>query len=264
VDKLAYHNDTYMTPPHRPSFPARILPSFTFYSRLISIVFRASRLAKRGRYKTAEWCASSLETMRALEDVGVRVEISGVDSFRSLQGPCVFIGNHMSTLETFVLPAIISAFKDSTFVVKQSLVDYPVFKYVMRSRNPVTVGRSNPREDLKAVLDGGTERLRSGISIVIFPQTTRADAFDPAQFNTIGVKLAKKAGVPVVPVALRTDAWGNGKFLKDFGKISPEKLVYFAFGKPMMISDRGTEEHQAVIEFIERRLREWDRAGGGN
>ncbi len=224
------------------------------------IVWRASSLAKRGRYKTPEWCDSSLAVLRALELVGVNIEITGTDFFKSLDGPCVFIANHMSTLETFVLPSVIAPFKDATFVVKQSLVEYPVFKHVMRSRNPITVGRSNPREDLKAVLEGGADRLRAGISIIIFPQTTRTPVFDPATFNTIGVKLAKKAGVPAVPIALKTDAWSNGKCLKDYGRIFPARQVHFAFGKPMWIRDRGAEEHAAVIEFISSRLKEWDNA----
>jgi 1-acyl-sn-glycerol-3-phosphate acyltransferase len=163
----------------------------------------------------------------------------------------------MSTLETFVLPAIISQFKDVTFVVKQSLIDYPIFKHVMRSRDPITVGRSNPRDDLKAVLEGGAERLKAGRSIIIFPQTTRTPVFDPGSFNTIGVKLAKKAGVPVIPVALKTDAWSNGRILKDFGRILPSRSVHFAFGKPIRIMGRGNEEHAAIIEFIGSKLKEW-------
>ena len=163
----------------------------------------------------------------------------------------------MSTLETMVLPCIISQFKDSTFVVKQSLVDYPVFKHIMRARNPITVGRTNPRDDLKAVFEGGEERLKAGISIVIFPQTTRTEVFDPAQFNTIGIKLAKKANVPVVPIALKTDAWGNGKYLKDYGKVDVSKKVWFAFGKPLTITGRGDAEHQQIIDFISGKLKEW-------
>ena len=96
------------------------------------------------------------------------------------------------------------------------------------------------------------------MSIIIFPQTTRTPVFDPEQFNTIGIKLAKKAGVPVVPIALKTNAWGNGTFLKDYGKIDPSKKVHFAFGKPLWIKDRGTEEHQEVIEFISGKLKEWE------
>lgn len=233
------------------------MPSFTFYFSMLRIVMQASGKAKRGKYDTKEWCESSLAIFRALERVGVRIEISGIDNFRSVDGPCVFIGNHMSTLETFVLPVIIAPIKETTFVVKQSLVEYPVFKYVMRSRNPVTVGRSNPRDDLRAVLEGGVERLSAGISIIIFPQTTRTPEFDQQQFNTIGIKLAKRAGVPAVPIALKTDAWGNGAYLKDFGRIDPVKAVHFAFGKPLMVKDRGNEEHRQIIDFITEKLKGW-------
>jgi 1-acyl-sn-glycerol-3-phosphate acyltransferase len=257
MERLRFTQDTYHTEPRKPGLISRLLPSFVFYTDIIRIVRQASTRAKEGRYETPEWCESSMATLRALERVGITVEISGIDNFRGVDGPCVFIGNHMSTLETFVLPVIIAPIKDTTFVVKQSLVEYPVFKYVMRSRNPITVGRSNPRDDLKAVLDGGVERLRAGMSVIIFPQTTRTAAFDPEQFNSIGIKLAKKAGVPVIPIALKTDAWGNGRYLKDFGKVDPVKTVHFAFGEPLTIKDRGIEEHQRIIDFITMNLMEW-------
>jgi 1-acyl-sn-glycerol-3-phosphate acyltransferase len=255
---IRIEGDSYITSPRHRSLFIKSLPSLTFYANAVSIVVRGSRKAKRGLYGTLDWCRSSMETFRALERVGVIIEITGMNYFKEIDGPCVFIGNHMSTLETFVLPTIISPFKDATFVVKQSLIDYPVFKYIMRSRDPITVGRFNPRDDLRAVLDGGTERLKGGRSVIIFPQTTRTPIFDPEQFNTIGIKLAKRAGVPVVPIALKTDAWGTGTFLKDYGRIDPSKTVHFAFGKPLVIKDRGTEEHQEVIDFINGKLKGWE------
>ncbi len=257
MDQMLFDHDTYKTKTRRLSRAARLVPSLLFYSHLLRIVRQASRQAKQGRYDTTEWSASSLAILRALEQVGISVEISGIEHFRAVDGPCVFIGNHMSTLETLVLPAIIAPIKDTTFVVKQSLVEYPVFKYVMRSRNPITVGRSNARDDLKAVLEGGVDRLKVGMSIIIFPQTTRTAVFDRDQFNTIGIKLAKKAHVPVVPIALKTDAWGNGRYIKDFGKINPAVTVHFAFGEPLTIKNRGVEEHQRVIDFITGKLGEW-------
>jgi 1-acyl-sn-glycerol-3-phosphate acyltransferase len=257
VKPIELQSGSYTTKPGHVSILARLLPSFSFYFQIIRIVRQASKKARQGAYDTTAWCGSSLDTLRALESVGCRIEVTGIGNFQSLEGPCIFISNHMGTLETFVLPVLISSFREVTFVVKESLVEYPVFKYVMRSRNPITVGRSNPREDLKAVLEGGAERLQAGTSIIIFPQTTRAPIFDPDQFNSIGIKLAKRAGVPVVPIALKTDAWGNGKLLKDFGRIAPAKTVHFAFGSPLRIKDRGSDEHQQIIDFITGKLKEW-------
>ena len=255
--RLDFDHGTYTTGGQARRWLAGLCPSLAFYSRILSIVFRASAKARRGVYDDAAWSASSLETIRALEHVGARLAISGLDHVEALEGPCVFIGNHMSTLETFVLPALLVPFKRVTFVVKQSLVEYPVFGHVMRSRDPIIVGRTNPREDLKSVLEGGAERLAKGISIAIFPQTTRTAAFDPKQFNTIGVKLAKRASAPVIPFVLKTDAWGNGRLHKDLGRIDPSKAVHFAFGAPLRIADRGSEEHEAIIRFISARLTEW-------
>ena len=254
---MIFAGDTYTTAPRKLGALVRAFPSFFFYCRDAVIVGKACWRAKRGRYDTAAWVASSQEVIRALERVGVEFEITGLDQLRNLAVPAVFIGNHMSILETFALPGIIASFRETTFVVKQSLVEYPFFKHVMRSRNPVTVTRTNPREDLRAVLEGGESRLKAGVSLVIFPQTTRTTAFDPQDFNSIGVKLAKKAGAPIVPLALKTDAWQNGRYLKDFGRIRPAAKVHFAFGEPLWVADRGREEHEAIVRFVSERLQQW-------
>ena len=93
--------------------------------------------------------------------------------------------------------------------------------------------------------------------MAVFPQTTRGTDFKPKQFNSIGVKLAQKAGVPVLPLALKTDAWTNGKLIKDLGKIHPEVSTHFAFDAPITVKGKGKEEHQQVIDFISRKLKEW-------
>lgn len=259
MESISFKNGSYETAPFNISLLAKITPSFIFYFRLLLLMFRASYKAKRSLYDTSEWVKSSLGVLHALESVGVKVRITGADNFKDIPEPCVFIANHMSTLETFVLPSIIAPFKEVTFVVKQNLVDYPVFRHIIRSRDPITVTRKNPRKDLISVLEGGTQKLKSGLSIIIFPQTTRTTTFDPSDFNTIGIKLAKRANVPIVPVALKTDAWGNGKYIKDFGKINPSKIVYFAFGKPLTVSSHGTTEHQEVIKFISEKLEQWSK-----
>ena len=254
--------DTYTTGPRRSrSLFLKIVlcPTVIFYRKALRIVWKNSRKALKGVYGGAEWAASSLDIMRALENAGVRIEISGMDNLRKNRGPVVFIANHMSTLETFVLPCIIQPVRETTFIVKKSLMTMPVFGPVMRSRDPVVVGRTNPREDLKTVMSEGTRKLEAGRSIVVFPQSTRSAYLDPAEFNTLGIKLAIKAGVPVVPVALKTDAWGIGKPIKDFGLIDNKKTVHFAFGEPIYIAGRGIEEHEKIIRFIQEKLEEWGR-----
>jgi 1-acyl-sn-glycerol-3-phosphate acyltransferase len=252
--------DTYQTPPgRRRSLLARVSrwPGLAFYLPVLRIVVRSGWLAVRGAYGDAEWVVASLGVIRAMEGVGMRLTIEGMGHLRGLGGPAVFVGNHMSTLETFVLPAIIQPVGAVTFVVKDTLLRYPVFGPVLRSRDPIAVGRENPREDLRAVFEGGQERLARGKSVIVFPQGLRSPGFDPARFNTLGVKLAARAGVPVVPLALRTDAWGSGRFLKDFGRVDPSLPVHFRFGAPIPPDGSGADAHQAVIRFIQDALAEW-------
>jgi 1-acyl-sn-glycerol-3-phosphate acyltransferase len=256
--------DTYSTDSRR-SIAKRIFlgPKALFYPLVFFIVWTNGRKAKKGRYGDLQWAESSLDVMRTLENAGVRIEITGMENIRRPEGPAVFVANHMSTLETLVLPCIIQPLKRTTFVVKQSLLTMPVFGPVMRSRDPVVVGRVNPREDLRVVLEQGSRKLASGISIIIFPQSTRSVDFRPEDFNSLGVKLASRAGVPVVPVALKTDAWGIGRYIKEFGPIDPVKKVHFAFGEPMRVEGRGAAEHEKVISFIREKLEEWIKGDAG-
>lgn len=254
-DSLPYGD--YQSPEYRPGLISRALPSATFYFRIVRIIMRASYKAKRERYSDEDWYQSSRSVHRAIERTGGSISIKGTGHLARLDEPCVIIGNHMSTAETFLLASIIFPFTPVTFVVKQALVDYPVFKHIMRSRDPIVVGRINPREDLKAVLEGGKERLRQGISLIIFPQRTRTVAFNRELFNTIGIKVARRQGVPVIPLALKTNAWGNGRLLKDYGRFRPQERFFFEFGEPIHVDNNERAAHQAVIDFIESRLTEW-------
>jgi 1-acyl-sn-glycerol-3-phosphate acyltransferase len=228
-----------------------------FTLKYAKIVLSTRRQALRKIYDRTAWAKSSFYIFRFIEKAGGRFDITGMDNIAKCDGPVLFIGNHMSTLETMILPCIIAPRKEVTFVVKESLIKYPLFKEVMLSRDPIVVGRADPRKDLEAVMNGGQERLSKGISIVIFPQSTRSTEFNPDEFNSLGVKLAKKNNVPVIPVALKTDYWGSGKIIKELGPIDHKKTIFIKFGEPFMINESGKEENNKIINFIQSSLSEW-------
>ena len=221
------------------------------------IVFRTRREAVKGNYDTKAWSDSSYYIFRFIENSGGRFYISGMENIAREPEPVVFIGNHMSTLETMILPCLIAPHREVTFVVKQSLVRHPLFGHVMRSRDPIVVGRTDPRKDFEEVMTKGPVLLSRGVSIVIFPQSTRSNEFKPEDFNSLGIKLAKKAGVKVVPVALKTDFWGQGKVIKELGPLDRKKTICFKFGEPFSVLTNGKEENQRIIDFIRASLDEW-------
>ena len=250
--------NSYDTPDTRQGLWAGLVPSPLFYARLLTGPLGwLCRRAARGQCDDVAWVYASVWVADILENLGCHIHIAGMDAINAMEGPCVFVANHMSTLETFMLPGIIRPRKAVTFVVKKSLTTMPFFGPVMRSRDPIVVGRVNPRDDLTTVLQGGLERLRKNISIVVFPQHTRSRRFDPKQFNSIGVKLARKANVPLVPLALKTDAWGQGKTFKEVGPIRPDLPVHYRFGQPLRVLGTGKEEHKFVCDFITACLNRW-------
>ena len=231
--------------------------SFIYYLKLITNLTHASFPARRGTLDDEKWAYYSHWIVDIVESVGGKVHISGLQGLSRQPGPVVFIANHMSLLETLILGGVLLPFNRVTFVIKEELRHYPVIGHVMKALKLIAVRRQNPREDLKVVMRNGCDFISKGGSIVIFPQATRSVEFDLQAFNTLGVKLAARAGVPVIPVAIKTDFQGNGKLIKDMGPIDPSKILYFKFGAPMAVEGKGREAHQYVVDFIAQNLLSW-------
>ena len=229
-----------------------------FYLKNFGIFVRTGKCGRAGKLDCFNQTEFSNGNIRLLESVGGKLHLRGLNNIDKLNGqPAVIVANHMSLLETALLHSIMRPRLDFTFVIKRSLLDVKYFGDIMRALEAIPVDRVNPRDDFKVVLTEGKKRLEQGKSVVIFPQATRSEAFIPENFNTIGIKLAKAAGVPVLPLALKTDFLGNGKILRDMGPIHRKHEVYFEFAEPEMVTDSGKELHEKIIAFIQDRLNTW-------
>ncbi|MBN2627295.1 MAG: 1-acyl-sn-glycerol-3-phosphate acyltransferase [Spirochaetales bacterium] len=255
-----YSPDHYVTPPETKRHIRDVLTfgcRWSFYLEYFSVIYRLWRLARKDNLAYDAYSRISKDIMNGVESHRGQVDIEGLDHVLNSDQNFVIVGNHVSSLEAQTLAAILNT-RTIAYVMKESLLTTPFFGPIMQRVNPIPVTRKNPVEDLKSVMEGGTEYLEKGYSVVIFPQGTRCDVFDPAGFNKLGVRLALRAGVPIIPLALKTDYWGNGKILKTFGPTHPEKKVHFAFGEPIVPSGKGREAHEAVLNFITGKLKEWD------
>lgn len=237
--------------------PFEWLRAIFFHGRILSVYHVARKMIKRGVFDVEGYANRSWKSLDVTEAMGGRVEVAGLEHLANTPGPLVIVGNHMSSLETILLPGFILPFKDVAFVVKKSLRTHFAFGPIMCSVKHIAVGRDNPREDLKRVLNEGAELIRQGVTVVIFPQATRSAEFDVEGFNTLGIKLAARTGVPVIPLALKTDFMANGKWVKDAGYVYPERPVRFEFGAPIQVEGAGRETHAAVVNYIVTRLQAW-------
>jgi len=258
-----FPGDSYFTPEGIPqALSERVLlgSRWSVYCHFFSTILRSRAKAVAGKYGDEEWAGSSFEIMKNLERCKAIFRIEGMNKVRKTSGPLVFIANHMSTLETVVLPGLVQPFKPVTYVVKKSLTTGFIWGPIMRSRNPIAISRKDPRADLEVVIREGLTRLQAGISVIVFPQGTRTPIFNRASFNSLGIKLASKAGVPVIPVALKTDYWGSSGLFRGFGPVHRDRPVHLEFGDPISVSGRGKAEHERCLDFIETRLRSWGAA----
>jgi 1-acyl-sn-glycerol-3-phosphate acyltransferase len=231
--------------------------TLVYYLRLLKIILAESLIARKKPYEGRTWAKGSLGVLKIVESAGGKFHISGLKTLSRHQGPVVYVANHMSLLDTLILPCILLAFGKVTFVVKEDLLRYPVLGIIIRAIHPIAVTRENPRQDLKTVINQGLALISRGCSVIIFPQATRSAVFNETAFNSLGVKLAKRAGVPVVPVALKTDFQGNGKIIKDMGPVDPAKTLYINFGKPVFAEGKAQDINRRVIAFISQNLSAW-------
>ena len=224
--KALHEKSGYETPPdvHRNLY-GRLLSGRLdcfYYADVTHVVFSANRCARHGQFDRLTWARHGLRMLQAAERAGGRARFSGFDNIAKARLPVVYTSNHMSVVDTTILPAALLGFGDVATVVKESLMTYPLFGRVMRATDPISVTRRDAREDLKLVMTRGEAFLRAGRSVLIFPQATREPGFNPSEFNSLGVKLARNAGE--ASKRARNCAARLGKEGKAFGA----KVLFFS------------------------------------
>ena len=208
---------------------------------------------------TELWAICCFKTVQKSEKFGIKVTADGWENRNGYKGPVVYLSNHMSTLETIMLPPVLLTYGPFNVFVKASLSHLPALKRAAAHMGLIPLGRKSPREDLMQVFTEGVARIREGRSILIFPQGSRERIFSRKLYSSIGAKLAEKAGVPVMPIAVKTDCeptrpGGKGWF-KDFGTVDPSKDIRLRCGPP--ITGTAKEMHQKVFDWIKAQLEEW-------
>lgn len=251
----------YRTPPEALGRPHRngVLTSLSYNVRaLCGSMFRGGWLARQGRFDNTRWAECGLHLFWETERLGTEVILEGFDVLKGV-GPVVVVSNHMSLYETFAFPPLMLAFGDVAIVLKASLLRVPFVGKAFAARKKIPLGRTDPRADLKAVLEHGEAFLREDkASVILYPQGTRQRYFDCHHFNTLGVKLAQNAGVPIVPVAGQTAFLGVGKVTKDFGPVDTSVPVRFACGPVLPVTRANAKDvHAQCIDFIASKLESW-------
>lgn len=264
VDKFLEQIKTvgdYRTPPEALGKRRKngLLTSLIYNIRALGgSMFWSGYWTRKNVFTDERWAECGLHLLWETERMGTEVILEGFNQLDGV-GPVVVVSNHMSLYETFAFPPLLLPFSKVAIVLKESLLKVPYVGPAIASRMVIPLGRSDPRADLKMVQELGKKFIcEDKASVVLYPQGTRKPYFDCRHFNTLGVKLAMNAGVPIVPVAGQTAFLGVGKYTKDFGPVDTSAPVRFACGPVLHVTRENMKEVQAqCIDFIASKLEEW-------
>jgi 1-acyl-sn-glycerol-3-phosphate acyltransferase len=198
------------------------------------------------------WLARRLWSPAGLWLAGTRVEVATPRRFPV--GPAIFASNHESVLDIWILFLTIP--RNLRFVAKRELFRIPVFGWYLWMAKYVLVDRRDHAQAVAALRRAG-EIIRSGISLMVFPEGTRSRDGRIQPFKKGPFVVAMEAGVPVVPVAIVGASALNPKGRLE---IVPGR-VRVGFGEP--VDPRRFADRDALLREVRRRIIALHRSLGG-
>jgi 1-acyl-sn-glycerol-3-phosphate acyltransferase len=129
----------------------------------------------------------------------VHVKVSGLERLdRSRQ--YVFMSNHRSAADIVAIGCALWDFQ-LRFVAKKELQRVPVFGWGLWALKNIIIDRSNHVQAVRSYAVAG-QRIRRGISVVVFPEGTRGEGEELLPFKKGGFVLAIETGTPIAPIAV--------------------------------------------------------------
>ena len=182
---------------------------------------------------------------------GAKVTVIGEENVPK-DTPVLYIGNHRSYFD--ILLTYSRCPIRTGYIAKKEMEKIPLLSTWMRYLHCLFLDRKDIKQGLKTILTA-VDKVKSGISICIFPEGTRnrnKDELDMLPFHEGSFKIATKANCPIIPIAISNSA---NIFEAHFPKISPAKVVV-EYGKPIYPDELSKEDKRHVGEYTQNVIRE--------
>ena len=177
---------------------------------------------------------------------GLHVDVEGTDRLEPGQS-YVFASNHTSFADIWVLFAHLPG--SVRFVAKKELLSIPVFGQALRARGEIPINRTNLR-DAFAAYDEAAERLRSGLSAIVFVEGTRSRDGKLHDFKKGPFVLAIRAGVAIVPVFIE----GTFEALPPGGWYVRRRPITLKIGEPIPTAGWNLEDRDELMVQTRRTM----------
>jgi 1-acyl-sn-glycerol-3-phosphate acyltransferase len=182
------------------------------------------------------WTGFCLAWLRLTCRIGYRVE--GLENVPA--APCIVLCRHESTWETLFLQRL---FAPQATLIKRELLYIPFFGWAFRGLKPIAIDRRQQRKALRTLIEEGSDRLASGIWVVLFPEGTRMPPGTLGKLQPGGAALAAASTASILVVSHDAGQyWPAHRFLKSPGE------VRVLISEPILTTGLSTKEIQAAIE----------------
>jgi 1-acyl-sn-glycerol-3-phosphate acyltransferase len=128
------------------------------------------------------------------------VRVGGAENLCALRLPAVLVANHTSELDSIVLAACLPV--PFSFVAKAELRRHAWLRWPLARLGTLFVVRDHGR-GAPSQTEAAAQRLRAGDSLLFFPEATFRREGGLLPFHRGAFVAAARAGVPVVPIAIR-------------------------------------------------------------
>jgi 1-acyl-sn-glycerol-3-phosphate acyltransferase len=195
------------------------------------------------------WCRLALWGARVI--CGIHIVVEGEENVPEV--PSVIMIKHTSTLETLWQ---VVYFPQTTWVLKREILYAPIFGWAIGiGLKPIAINRTAGGAAVRQVIRQGTQKLRDGIWVTIFPEGTRMAPGQTRKYGVSGAALARNAEAPIVPVAHNAgDIWQRRSFVKRPG------TVRFVIGPTVDATGREPRETNLEVQgWIEGTMHEISR-----
>ena len=201
------------------------------------------------KYKVAELYSKQFIALAKLM-CGLKYEVFGLEKIPKT--PAVYIANHQSFWENVFMQLIVPI---HSWVIKKELLNIPILGQGLKLVQAIAVDRSY-NMSVKQILQEGRKKLAQGISMVVFPESTRLLPTEYKKYKPSAIKLAMDAKVPLVLIAHNSGLYWPKKFwIKKPGVIKVEVLTTIYPEEIQNMDVRQvTEKVEAIINIAKDAL----------
>ena len=166
---------------------------------------------------------------------GCKAEVEGINNIPKQGGVC-FVSNHVGIFDIVFALAFIG--RPFGFIAKKELLYFPFLNIVIFLLGCLFIDRKNIKKAIKTI-ERGTNRLRKGDALLIFPEGTRSKGMGLLPFRPGALKLATNSLVPIIPMAI---SGSYEVFERDF-RVHPVP-VRIVFCPPVNTAEMSPDERR--------------------